>query len=137
MQVNLYTAEQGHREIKKLWEKIKPYLSSGQQFKLVITEMTRSLPQNSLFHAIIGDIAKQTQHFGAHWDTESWKRFLVDQWAQDTRHEPGRVVPSLDGKRIVQLGRQTRKFTKEEASEFTEWLMAWCVENGVQIEKED
>jgi len=31
----------------------------------------------------------------------------------------------------VQLGFQTRKFTKEQASEFVEWLYAWSAENGV------
>lgn len=114
-----------------LWIKIKPYLLSGRQFKLTIKPMTRSIPQNAMFHAIIGQIAKQAEHMGAQWDADSWKRFLVDQWSEDTKHETGKVVPSLDGKRIVQLGRQTREFTKDEASEFTEWLLMWCATHGI------
>lgn len=135
MEINFYNAQQAHTELRNLWEKLKPLLTAGHQYKMTIKQMTRSLPQNAMFHAIIGQIAEQAQHMGAQWDADSWKRFLVDQWAQDTRHEPGRVVPSLDGKRIVQLGRQTREFTKDEASEFTDWLLAWCVENGVEIEE--
>jgi hypothetical protein len=40
-------------------------------------------------------------------------------------------MPNLSGDGIVQLGFQTRKFTKEQASEFVEWLYAWSAENGV------
>ena len=135
MKIILYNAQQGHGEIRHLWDRVKPLLLSGKQYQLTITDLNRTLPQNSMFHAIIGQVAKQAKHMGAQWDAESWKRFLVDQWAQDTRHEPGRVVPSLDGKRVVQLGRQTREFTKDEASEFTDWLLAWCADNGVEIEE--
>jgi len=91
----------------------------------------RSHQQNAMFHAIIGDIAKQASHQGARWDAESWKRFLVDQWAADNHYDRGKLVPSLDGERIVQLGRQTKLFTKQEAAEFTEWLIAWCAMNGI------
>ena len=135
MEINLYNPQQAHTELRNLWDKLKPALVGGQQFKITLKQMTRSLPQNAMYHAIINQVAKQAQHMGAQWDADSWKRFLVDQWAQDTKHEPGRVVPSLDGKRIVQLGRQTREFTKDEASEFTDWLLAWCVEKGIEIEE--
>jgi hypothetical protein len=44
-------------------------------------------------------------------------------------------VQALDGQGIVQLGLQSRKLTKEEAIEFTEYLMYWCAKNGVQIDQ--
>jgi hypothetical protein len=34
---------------------------------------------------------------------------------------------------VVQLGQQTRKFTKEQASEFVEFLQAWAANNGVEL----
>lgn len=105
---------------------------AGHKISLTFKKQSRSDQQNKLFHAIIGDIAKQAQHAGARWDLESWKRFLVDQWAKETGRSSGRVAPSLDGERFVQLGMQTRHFNKTEASEFTEWLFAWCSENGVK-----
>jgi hypothetical protein len=40
-------------------------------------------------------------------------------------------VPSLDGKRIVQLGLQSRRFGKSLASEFIEHLYAFGAENRV------
>lgn len=93
----------------------------------------RSNQQNRLFHAILGQIAVQARHLGAQWDTEDWKRLHVHNWMQQRGERPGQLVKALDGQGIVQLGLQTRKLTKEEAIEFTEYLMAWCVQNGVKI----
>lgn len=93
--------------------------------------LKRSVDQNAMFHALIQDVARQAQHQGFRWDAEDWKRFLIDQWAAETGRKTGRVAPSLDGERVVQLGLQSRKFTKADASEFTEWLLAWGQHNGI------
>jgi hypothetical protein len=84
---------------------------------------------------MIGEIAKQAQHLGASWTSEEWKRLLVDQFCRDTDRKPGKVVPSLDGGAIVQLGVQTRKFSKEDGSEFIEWLHAWGSQNGITFKE--
>ena len=97
---------------------------------------TRSDLQNKLMHSLINQIAKQAMLHGSRWNSESWKRFLIDQWA----HESGemasisKVMPSIDGERVVQLGHQSRRFTKEQAISFTEWLLCWAATNGVSIE---
>ena len=132
MNVTLYSPQQGHKVLSDAWTQIKAELMAGHKISLTFKKQTRSDQQNKLFHAIIGDIAKQAQHAGARWDTESFKRFLVDQWAHETGRKIGKVAPSLDGERVVQLGMQTRHFNKTDASEFTEWLFAWCSENGVK-----
>lgn len=99
------------------------------------TEAPKSREQEKLYHAIIGQIAKQAQHLGSRWNQESWKRFLIDQWASETGQTTiSKLAPSLDGERIVQLGMQSRRFTKEQAISFTEWLLYWANTNGVQIE---
>ena len=128
---NLYNYQQAHQTILDLMPRIKSRLEGGHKLTLEITEESRSLDQNAMFHALIQQIAKQAQHFGSQWDTESFKRFLIDQWAHETGRESGKVVPSLDGQRLVQLGLQSRKFTKAEASEFTEWVLAWGANNGI------
>jgi hypothetical protein len=102
-----------------------------------MTPSLRSDQQNKLMHSIIGQIAKQATLHGSRWNAESFKRFLIDQWA----HESGemssisKVMPSIDGERVVQLGHQSRRFTKEQAISFTEWLLYWCNTNGVTIEE--
>lgn len=96
----------------------------------------KSREQEKLYHAIIGQIAKQAKLHGSRWSAESWKRFLIDQWAHETGESTtiSKIMPSIDGERVVQLGHQSRRFTKEQAVSFTEWLTYWAAENGVQIE---
>jgi len=118
-----------------LWPKVKEALASGKQLTLEIKATSRSSPQNSKYHAMIEEIARQASHLGAKWDEEDWKRMLVWQFCKESGQNEGKIVPSLDGTGIVQLGQQTRKFTKEQASEFVEWLHAWGAEHGVTFEQ--
>jgi len=101
-----------------------------------MTPDMKSRKQEKLYHAVINQIAKQSKLHGSRWSTESWKRFLIDQWA----HESGemdsisKIMPSIDNERLVQLGHQSRRFTKEQAISFTEWLLYWANTNGVTID---
>jgi hypothetical protein len=100
-----------------------------------ITPILKSREQEKMYHALIGDIARQATHLGAKWDKEDWKRFLIWQYSKDAGLPTGRFVQSLDGTGIVQLGLQSRKFSKEEATGFVEWLLAWGAQNGITYEK--
>ena len=117
-----------------LWPKVLKALQT-KQLTLEIKNATKSRHQEEKYHAMIGEIAKQAQHLGAKWDAESWKRLLVDQFCKDNGLKTGAVIPNLAGDGIVQLGMQTRNFTKEQASEFVEWLHAWGAEHGVTFEQ--
>jgi len=118
-----------------LWPKVKEALASGKHFTLEIKDASKSRVQEEKYHAMIGEVAKQAWHMGSKWDAESWKRLLVDQFCKDNGIKTGVVIPNLAGDGIVQLGMQTRKFTKEQASEFVEWLHAWGAEHGVTYEQ--
>ena len=117
--------------LRNIWPKVLEALESGKELVLEIKLANKSREQEEKYHAMISEIAKQAQHMGASWDAESWKRLLVDQFCKDTGLKTGVVMPNLSGDGIVQLGFQTRKFTKEQASEFVEWLYAWSAEHGV------
>lgn len=133
MQLKLYAPEQAHAELTRLWPQIKAALQAGHKLQLTIKREAKSRDQEEMYHAIIGHIAKQASHLGAKWSAEDWKRFLVWQFAKEVGISTGKLVPSLDGTGIVQLGMQTRKFTKDQASQFTEWLLAWAAQNGIEI----
>jgi len=133
MKITLHNTQQAHTAVTDIYQKMKPHLMKGKKFTLEVTSETRSQPQNEMYHAIIGQIAKQAEHAGAKWDGESWKRFLIDQWASETGRSAGKVAPSLDGQRVVQLGLQSRKFNKADASEFTEWLICWATDKGFEV----
>ena len=131
MKYELRTPEQATSLMQTIWPKVKEAIKSGKHLSLEIKSIKRSNEQNEKYHAMIGDIAEQASHLGSKWDAESWKRFLLWQFAKDTNTNQGQIVPSLDGTGIVQLGLQSRSFTKEQASEFVDWLHAWGAENGI------
>ena len=134
MKFELTNETQAKALMVSLWPKVLKALQT-KQLTLEIKDATKSRDQEEKYHAMIGEIAKQAQHMGAKWDSESWKRLLVDQFCKDNGLKTGAVIPNLAGDGIVQLGMQTRKFTKEQASEFVEWLHAWGAEHGVTFEQ--
>ena len=131
MRFDLTNETQAKALMVNLWPKVLTALTSGKQLTLEIKTANRSCQQNAKYHAMIDEIAQQAQHLGSKWDAESWKRLLVDQFLKDNGQKTGKVIPNLAGDGIVQLGMQTRDFTKEQASEFVEWLFAWGAEHGI------
>jgi hypothetical protein len=136
MKYDLDSPEQATTLMQSLWPKVKESLKAGKKLSLEIKAASKSREQEEKYHAIINDIAKQAQHMGAKWSAEDWKRLLVDQFMRDYGDSGGRVIPNLDSTGIVQLGFQTRKFTKEQASEFVEWLLQWCAEHEIELKGE-
>jgi len=134
MRFQLTDEKQAKALMTGLWPKVLKALQT-KQLTLEIKDATKSRHQEEKYHAMIGEVAKQAQHLGAKWDAESWKRLLVDQFCKDNGLKTGAVIPNLAGDGIVQLGMQTRNFTKEQASEFVEWLHAWGAEHGVTFEQ--
>ena len=128
----LHNSQQAHIVLKNLWPKIKETLQAGKQLRLEVKKATRSTDQNDMFHALIDKVYKAMKLAGSTWGADDWKRLLIDQWAHETGRKIGKVAPSLDGERVVQLGLQSHKFTKEEGSEFIEWLLCWMAEKGIE-----
>jgi len=128
----LHNSQQAHTVLKDLWPKIKETLQAGKQLRLEIKKTSRSTDQNALFHALFNKISLEMAKVGSKWIADDWKRLLIDQWAHETNRKIGKIAPGLDGERVVQLGLQSHKFTKEEGSEFIEWLMAWMADKGIE-----
>lgn len=129
----LYEVKQAHALFITLWEKVKASLEVGKCLTIEVKPESKSREQEEKYHAMINIIAKQAQHQGATWDSESWKRLLIYEFARQTDLKISTIVPSLDGTGIVQLGMQSRKFTKEQATEFIEFLYAWGAQNGIDL----
>ena len=128
---HLQTAEQASALMASIWPKVKDNLKAGKQLRMEIKAESKTRDQEEKYHAMLGEIATQAQHLGAKWSTEDWKRLLVDLFAKETGLQGGKIIPSLDGQGIVQLGLQTRNFTKEQAMEFITFLEAWGASNGI------
>lgn len=133
----LETPEQASAVMSKIWPKVKESLKAGKLLRMEIKTDSKSRDQEQKYHAMLGEIAEQAQHLGAKWSTEDWKRLMVDLFAKETGLQGGKIIPSLDGTGIVQLGLQTRNFTKEQAMEFITFLEAWGANNGIIFKQGD
>lgn len=109
-----------------------------EDYVCIIQKPTRGLKQNNLIHALISDISRQCKFSDRELVLEDWKRLLIDGYARIKADEGeplsgwGRVLPSLNYSGVVQLGGvQSRNFSKQQASEFCEYLYAWGADNDV------
>ena len=132
MRYDLDNYKQAETLMKSVWPKVREALVYGRKLTLEIKSANKSRDQEQKYHAIIGDIAKQAQHMGAKWDAETWKRLLVDKYVREIGLT-SKIMANLDNDGLVQLGFQTRKFTKEQASEFVSFLICWCDQNGIEL----
>jgi hypothetical protein len=88
-----------------------------------------------MFHAICADISRQRQWAGQWIDVEGWKRLLVDAWARAEGKTQGRVVPSLDGQSVVNLGIQTRRMRVGDMADLITFAQAWAVEHDIELKE--
>lgn len=128
---HLQSESQASALMAKVWPKVKDSLKAGKLLRMEIKAESKSRDQEQKYHAMLGEIAEQASHLGAKWSTEDWKRLLVDLFVKETGLQGGKIIPSLDSTGIVQLGLQTRNFTKEQAMEFITFLEAWGASNGI------
>lgn len=109
-----------------------------QGHMVVVSEPTKKRVQEEKYHAMIGDIADQTEYAGKRWDRDDMKRILIDEFAEEMRlagtplHHDGRLILSENGRRVIQLGIQSREFRVKEASAFIEFLHMWGSDRGVK-----
>jgi hypothetical protein len=132
MTVTMYNAQQGHTQLLSVWTQAKAMLMAGHRMVLSLSPASKSREQEEKYHAMIGEVAKQAQHLGAAWQAEDWKRLLLDKFARETNRTHGKVIPNLDKTGVVEVGIQSRKFSRSDGSEFIEWLYAWGDENGIK-----
>jgi hypothetical protein len=121
----------------------KAVLSAPDGWMVQISEPAKKREQEEKYHAMVGDIAKQCDFNGKKLDAESWKRLLVEAFVFILREEArgqnkpdpfpnGRLLPSLDSMRIVQVEVLTRNFKVSQASQFIEYLFAFGADRGVR-----
>ena len=135
MKYLLTSEDQARALMTTLWPKVLTALNAGKELVLEVKAADKTREQELKYHAMIDEIAKQASHMGAKWSSEDWKRLLVNQFCKENGIKTGVVIPNLSGDGIVQLEMQTRKFTKEQASDFVEFLYAWGADHGITHSK--
>jgi len=108
-------------------------LEAPTGYAVEIRPKNRTLDQNAKIHALIQRISQVIVWAGKLQEVETWKRLLTAAWLR-ARGEPVEMLPAIDGYGVDVVFRPTSKLTVEEMSEFIEYVQAWAVEQGIQVE---
>ncbi len=96
-----------------------------------ITDFDRSLLQNSLFHALCGDVAAQAVWMEKERKPLQWKTLFVSGHAIATGLGVDMTV-GLEGE-VCNLRESTAKMGIKRMASLIEYSTAWAVGNGVQL----
>jgi hypothetical protein len=103
----------------------------GSGWRVTFSEPGKKREQEARYHAMIDDIAIQTAYAGRSWKPLHMKRILIDEFADEMRnlgtplHGDSMLIPSENGRRVIQLEIHSSEFYVKEASNFIEFLYAW------------
>lgn len=93
---------------------------------VTIQDRTRSIQQNKMLWACLGDVSRQVNWHGRWLDAESWKCIFTAALKQQD------VVPNLSGNGFVVIGQSTSKMRVGEFAELLELIQAFGTEHGVR-----
>lgn|SRR5262245_41369419 len=89
----------------------------------------RTLEQNALMWALLGDIAEQKQHMGQRYSPDQWKVLFLHALGQQVQ-----FLPALDGSGWVPYGHQrSSTLSKKQFTDLIETIVSWGISNGVQF----
>lgn len=126
----LFEPVQAHKALMGLWPQIKSETMAGNRLVLELRPETRSLAENAMLHALLGEIAKTVPWAGQKRDIETWKRLMTAAWLR-ARGQSVEVLPALDGHGIDVVYTPTSTLTKAEAADLIEFVLCWSAEHGV------
>ena len=91
----------------------------------------RTTDQNALLWSLLSDLAKQVDWHGQKLEPEDWKILMMNALNSEMR-----MVPAIDGRGFVNLGRSTSKLTKGEMSDLLEVIYAFGATRSVKFYNE-
>lgn len=86
----------------------------------------RSLPQNDLMWALLTEFAQQFEHAGKKYDPTQWKAIFLHAFGREVS-----FLPSLDGKTFLPIEMSSSDLSKQEMTDFIEFIIKEAAERGV------
>jgi hypothetical protein len=128
-----WNPQQAHQELtNKAWPWLKSMLLAGHRMQIEVKKEKRSLAENAMLHALLGQIAGQVEWAGAKRDIETWKRLLTASWCR-ARGEEIETLPALDGQGVDIVFRRTSELTRLECADLIEYIQAWAAQCGIEL----
>jgi hypothetical protein len=86
----------------------------------------RTLPQNDLLWALLTEIAQQLEHSGKKYEPSQWKAIFLHAFGREVI-----FLPSLDGKTFLPIEMSSSDLSKDEMTDFIEFILKEGAERGV------
>ena len=90
----------------------------------IIVKNRRSIGQNALMWALLGDISRQVEWHGQKLSKKDWK------WIFTAAIRRQRMVPALDGG-VVYLGEPTSGMSKKEMTDLIDLILSFGADHDV------
>ena len=88
---------------------------------------TRSLEQNALLHALLGECAKTMKYHGKRYSIDQWKALFVSAH-NIVEGRPVQVIAGIEGE-FVDIRESTAKMTVNRLNSLIEYIQAWVADN--------
>jgi hypothetical protein len=99
---------------------------------VTIAPKTRTNDQNAKLHAMLTDLARSPVTWaGKRRTLDEWKALIISGHAVAMKHA-GEVIPGLEGE-FVSIRESSASMSVNRAASLLEYLMAFCVSNGVEL----
>jgi len=112
-----------NREKAAHWVSLAPF-GTRVEFK----RPRRSLPQNARMWAMLTDVASQLAWHGQKLTPDDWKLIFLDALKREVR-----IVPAIDGRGFVNLGRSSSDLSKTEMGDLMELISAFGAQHEVKF----
>ncbi|MBD9372807.1 recombination protein NinB [Rhizobium sp. ARZ01] len=86
----------------------------------------RTLPQNDMLWALLTEVSQQLDHAGSKYDPSQWKAIFLHAFGREVS-----FLPSLDRKTFLPLELSSSDLSKDEMTDFIEFIMKEAGERGV------
>jgi hypothetical protein len=86
----------------------------------------RTLPQNDMLWALLTEVSQQLDHGGTKYETGQWKAIFLHAFGREVS-----FLPSLDRKTFLPLELSSSDLSKDEMTDFIEFIMKEASERGV------
>lgn len=86
----------------------------------------RTLPQNDLMWALLTEFAERYSHNNNKYEPSQWKSIFLHAFGREVA-----FLPSLDGKTFLPIEMSSSDLSKEEMTDFIEFILKEAAERGV------
>ena len=104
-------------------------MAAPDGFMVKIGPRTRSTDQNSLLHALFGEVAKKATWGGRRLTLDQWKVLFISGHAIATGLGAD-MVPGLENE-YVNIRESSARMSVARMTSLIEYVLAWCADNGI------